>query len=203
MPYKETSTVAPRSNDFESFRISDRSDGPERSVGTVENALHFALATNIVGSDTNPSNLVDHSERGQSSVHNLRSRDAFSSIENLPRTVATFIPIGPSLHPLQEWEGYVVEIAETEFSARLTDLTANSTCEGEEATFPLDEISEDDASRLRVGSIFRWVIGYERSVAGTKKRVSQIVFRDLPVITKTDIRDGEAWAQETIESLGL
>ena len=47
------------------------------------------------------------------------------------------------------------------------------------------------------------MIGYERNAAGTKKRVSQIVFRDLPAITKTDLRDGETWALETIRSLGL
>ena len=48
------------------------------------------------------------------------------------------------------------------------------------------------------GSIFRWVIGYERSVTGTRKRVSRIVFlRDLPTTTEADLRDAEAWAEET------
>ena len=55
---------------------------------------------------------------------------------------------------------------------------------------------------MRPGSVFRWVIGYERSPAGTKKRVSHIVFRDLPVIT-SDLRDGELWAGDTIRSLKL
>ena len=75
--------------------------------------------------------------------------------------------------------------------------------EEEEADIPLDEISDEDSAKMRPGSIFRWVIGYERSVAGTKRRVSQIVFRDLPAITKTDLRDGEKWACETIRSLEL
>ena len=52
------------------------------------------------------------------------------------------------------------------------------------------------------GSVFRWVIGYERSPAGTKKRVSQIVLRDLPAVTEADLRDGEEWARETIRALG-
>ncbi len=89
-------------------------------------------------------------------------------------------PAGPraTLHALQEWEGYVVEVKRDELVARLVDLTAGSTHEEEEAIIPLAEIAEPDT--VRVGSIFRWVIGYERSPSGTKKRVSQIVFRDLP-----------------------
>ena len=100
-----------------------------------------------------------------------------------------------TLHALQEWEGYVTEINDTEFTARLTDLTAGATYAGEEADIPLSEISESDTAKLQVGSIFRWVIGYERT-AGTKKRVSHIAFRDLPAITKTDLRDGEEWARK-------
>ena len=74
----------------------------------------------------------------------------------------------------------MLEINGDEFVAALVDLTANSSHEEEEAIIPLTEIADDDAAALRVGAIFRWVIGYERSRSGTKRRVSQIVFRDLP-----------------------
>ena len=97
----------------------------------------------------------------------------------------------------QEWEGYVVDVGKTDFVARLIDLTAGSEHEDEEAIIPLAEISDRDAERIREGSIFRWVIGYERSVTGTRKCVSQIVFRDLPAITAADLREAEAWAEET------
>lgn len=108
-----------------------------------------------------------------------------------------------TLHALQEWEGYVVEIGEREFVARLIDLTAGSSHEEEEAIIPVAELSDDDAVKMHMGSIFRWVIGYERSPAGTKKRVSQIVFRDLPAMTRTDLQEGEAWAQKVIRALDL
>lgn len=108
-----------------------------------------------------------------------------------------------TLHALQEWEGHVVEVGTSDFTARLVDLTDDSAHGEEEAIIPLDEISDYDATKMREGSIFRWVIGYERSVAGSKKRVSHIVFRELPAITKSDLRDGEAWARETIRSLNL
>ena len=110
------------------------------------------------------------------------------------------VPIGlrraptVALHALQEWEGCVVEINQSEFTARLLDLTADASFEEEEADIPFAEISDDDLDKIRLGSIFRWVIGYERSAAGTKKRVSQIVFRDLPAVTKPDMQAGEAWA---------
>lgn len=109
-------------------------------------------------------------------------------------------PPRATLHALQEWEGYVVEIHSDELVARLVDLTAGSTHEEEEATIPLAEIAECDAADVGVGSIFRWVIGYERSPAGTKKRVSQIVFRDLPRMTERDFREGQRWARETLQA---
>ena len=111
--------------------------------------------------------------------------------------------LSTTLHPLQEWEGYVIHIGETDFTARLLDLTAGASVEEEEATIPLDEIADDDRKRMRAGSIFRWVIGYERSPAGTKKRVSQIVFRDLPAVTQSDLRAGQAWAHDVVRALKL
>ncbi|MDE0684334.1 MAG: hypothetical protein OXI63_15560 [Candidatus Poribacteria bacterium] len=104
-----------------------------------------------------------------------------------------------TFHALQEWEGYVIEIGEDDFTVLLLDLTAGSTHEEEEAVIPLAEISEDDLKRLRPGSIFRWVIGYERSASGTKRRVSAVVFRELPVVTKQDIVEAEARARKTAQ----
>ena len=108
------------------------------------------------------------------------------------------------LHALQEWEGYVVELGSSEFVARLVDLTAGSSHEEEEeAIIPLEEVSESDAAKMAVGSIFRWVIGYERSLAGTKRRVSEIWFRDMPRITERDLQEGKEWARETLRAFKL
>lgn len=104
---------------------------------------------------------------------------------------------------LQEWEGYVTDIREEDFEARLWDLTGGARREEEEATIPFGEISERDRARMRRGSIFRWSIGYEYTEGGTKRRVSQIVFRDLPVVTKADLREASEWATETLRLLGL
>jgi hypothetical protein len=106
-----------------------------------------------------------------------------------------------TFHARQEWEGYVLNIGKEAFEARLIDLTAGAMHEDEEATVPLQEISDHDAKKLRVGAIFRWVIGYERTEGGSRRRVSQIVFRDLPAVTKSDLRDGEVWARDMFQSL--
>ena len=119
------------------------------------------------------------------------------------------LPMAPAttMHALQEWEGYVLESREEEFSARLLDLTADALASQpgrmpeEEASIPLSEISDYDLERLRPGSVFRWVIGYERSAGGTKRRISQIVFRDLPAMTEKDKTEGLEWARRIAQSI--
>ena len=157
--------------------------------------------------------------RRESAIPATRDRDvgvgqprAFTGGEQNASPLAGVVDLPPlrtrsaptaTLHALQEWEGHVVEVGTSDFTARLVDLTDDSAHGEEEAIIPLEEISDYDATKMREGSIFRWVIGYERSVAGSKKRVSHIVFRDLPVVTRSDLRDGDAWAGETIRSLNL
>lgn len=107
-----------------------------------------------------------------------------------------------TLCALQEWEGCVVEIGEETFEARLLDVTAGALYDTESASIPLNEISHG-RDRLEVGSIFRWVIGYERTPGGTTQRVSRIHVRDLPVVTESDLRAGREWARETMEKFEL
>ena len=113
-----------------------------------------------------------------------------------------------TMHPLQEWEGYVLSRGEEDFAARLRDLTAESHASAlgqgaeEEATIPLSEVSEDDFEWLYPGSVFRWVIGYERAATGTKRRISQIVFRNLPSLTEEDESKGAEWASKVMQALG-
>ena len=114
--------------------------------------------------------------------------------EDRPRTT--------TFYARQEWEGYVVAINGTEFTARLVDLTGGGSYEKEEAQIPLEEVSEADAAKMQVGSIFRWVIGFKRSVMGQKERVSLIVFRDLPAMSRSDQQAGRAWAEKILAAFG-
>lgn len=104
------------------------------------------------------------------------------------------------MHVLQEWEGYVVSIEDDAFVAQLVDVTAGKTYADEEAIIPLDQVSEHDAANMEIGGIFRWVIGYEGSLGQTRKSVSQIVFRDLPM-TEDDLRAGREWAHSIARGL--
>ncbi len=171
-------------------------------VRHANDAIDLALAHTDAALATGERKRDAQAEFLPASFNHELGRHGFSRILDFPQPS---VPPQPTVtfHAIQEWEGYIIDIGDTDFVARLVDLTAGASHEEEEALIPLDEISDDDAAGMQLGSIFRWVIGYERSAAGTKKRVSQIVFRDLPVVTKSDLRDGEAWAREIIGSLNL
>jgi len=168
-------------------------------VRRADDAVRAALARGTESSSeergANAETIVRSMFTGRAQLDDGLSRRIDFPTPQEPRAPTT------TLHPLQEWEGYVVEIGENDFVARVIDLTAGAEHEEAEATIPLVEISDDDVARMREGSIFRWVIGYERSVTGTKKRVSQIVFRDLPAITEADLRDARAWAADMARAL--
>ena len=172
------------------------------SVPTVEEAVSWALGPEGRGEVSGvPARCPTTDTAVASASHAGDSAGSAPVVDFPPRPK----PASPRavLHALQEWEGYVVELGPGEFVARLVDLTGGSSHEEEEAIIPLEEVSESDAAKMAVGSIFRWVIGYERSLAGTKRRVSQIVFRDLPRITQSDFREGREWARETLRALKL
>ena len=123
------------------------------------------------------------------------SSSVVNLVANLPPSKVSVPPMA-TLRALQEWEGYVDSIEDDVFVARLIDVTAGMSHENEEATIPLDELSARDAASIKIGSIFRWVIGYEYSPEGTRKRVSQIVFRDIPKMTEGDLHVGREWARK-------
>ena len=165
----------------------------------VPNAFH---ATNSgVEQGTQSATSIVHAQDPEAMT--MPADDSSEQPEDIqPAIVFPGEPPAPvTFQALQEWEGYVTEIKDTEFTARLTDLTAGATYAGEEADIPLDKIPEEEAKKIQVGSIFRWVIGYQRR-AGSEERLSRIVFRDLPAITKSDLLDGQKWAHKITATFG-
>ena len=201
MSQSDQFTAAQHVNALEGLS-SDEHVTLENLVRDVDQAVHLVLVPGTDARITSVPGLDAEAATLPASAGCEQYEDSFSRILDFPQPWSLPRP-ATTLHALQEWEGYVLEIGGKDFVARLVDLTVGASYEGEEAAIPLAELSDEDLSKMRPGSIFRWVIGYERNAAGTKKRVSQIVFRDLPAITKTDLRDGETWALETIRSLGL
>lgn len=112
--------------------------------------------------------------------------------------------VSKSFQLVQEWEGYVQEIYESNnlFSAILLDITAKEQFPTEEGDFGLENVSEFDKHLLRPGAVFRWVIGYalQRSlnknglVSVTKISSSSLVFRRMPRWSQTSLEKAVATA---------
>lgn len=108
-----------------------------------------------------------------------------------------------SLQVEQEWEGYVQEINDKDstFTALLLDITANQYLPTEEADFRQEDIEEFDRHFLCSGAVFRWVIGYEGPISGTKKSVSKLIFRRLPKWNKDAIKRADKKALQFKEGI--
>ena len=102
---------------------------------------------------------------------------------------------------LQEWEGHVTKIDGQTFTARLRDLSSVPETENEEADFSIDEISYGEPKLLKLGAILRWSIGYQKSPGGTTQRVSRVIFRHLPAVTKQDLENAALYSRELSSSI--
>jgi hypothetical protein len=84
-----------------------------------------------------------------------------------------------------QWEGTVTAISGDEFTVVLRDLMGPK-AEEYDATFAIEEISDEDRDLLQIGAIFYWTIGY-RVLHRQRLRVSEIRFRRLPAWSRADI----------------
>lgn len=129
----------------------------------------------------------------------------YEPIENatLIAVKADAAPRTSYFEPMQEWEGYVVSLNEKEktFYARLVDKTAFERHESEEATFSFDDVSESDKELLIEGAIFRWSLGYEKNASGTRRKISSVVFRRVPIWTRLELEESRNRAREIIRSI--
>ncbi len=102
---------------------------------------------------------------------------------------------------LQEWDGYVVEKNGNSFTARLTDITSGGSPDSEEVEIPYEELDDSSINRIKPGSLFRWSIGYEKSSAGQKTRVSRIIVRQLPRWRKSELEKADREASELVQAI--
>jgi len=78
---------------------------------------------------------------------------------------------------IQKWKGYVLEVHEHAFTARLDDLNDLST--HEIASFSNDDVSPSDRPLISVGSVFYWSVGNYISANGQLTKQSLIRFQRL------------------------
>jgi len=109
----------------------------------------------------------------------------------------------PSLTPISEWEGYVEDIDEEEFTVRLVDTKSSSSLPEDLATFRKSELSQRDRELLVPGAIVRWVVGLERLPSDQRRRVSELHFRNLPAHSTRDFDRAKKRARDLIESIDL
>ena len=102
----------------------------------------------------------------------------------------------PRVTLLKHWEGYVQEVSNGSFVARLIDLEED--VPDEEAEIYLEEVTPDDRDLVAPGAVFYWMIGYRQQASGQRERVSGIRFRRLPQLTQRDIELAKAQAQEAV-----
>ena len=86
---------------------------------------------------------------------------------------------------IKSWEGFVIDIYQGYFAARITDL--NEKEQDEDVEILLKDVSEDDKKLVVPGAIFYWHVGYENE-RGTVKRSSIIRFRRMPRWSSSDFR---------------
>lgn len=101
---------------------------------------------------------------------------------------------------LQMWEGFVLEVGEESFLARLVDLLDDA---GDvEAEIYLEEISPMDRHRVIEGAVFYWSIGYLDTRSGQRKTESTINFRLLPTWGHGELERAREKARETRSEIG-
>src|SRR5262249_35302911 len=166
---------------------AERTNGGQPLVADIVTRVFGGLADRRA-----PRPPVTENPRQQADTWRTRSSEADMLLQQpvpqLPPASA-FNRRPATFSALQEWEGYVVDVTNTHMIANLVNLTAGSTRATERAEFPLEELNDDDLNKLKPGNLFRWAIGYHRAASGTKMRVSQIVFRELPRWTAREIGD--------------
>jgi len=99
----------------------------------------------------------------------------------------------------QNWVGYVIEIKNTTFFARIEDARA---IEGtfEEVEIDRKDIEDEDLELLQVGSVFYWSVGYEYR-NGTKSKQSIFRFKRLPKWTSRNIDAAKDLADDLFNNL--
>ena len=174
------SALDPNSTDTRemSYRILEGRRGDERAQGTAAVAVPDATRSDV-SNETSSGPLASS------------ARPIVFPASSVPTT---------TFEARQLWEGVVEEIhdVEKELLVTLYDGT-NRRNPPERAFLSLDEVPESDKALVAVGAIFYWSIGYERSVHGQKRSVSEIRFRRLPTWTKRELADLRREAEEMVQ----
>ena len=85
-----------------------------------------------------------------------------------------------SFSPISEWEGYVTSISQSSFFVSVVNIKDETGLPDDEAEFQLHDLSGTERESLEVGSVVRWVVGFEKPSNDMRQRVSRVHVRRLP-----------------------
>ena len=155
---------------------------------SVEQERHFTLQEEGVEDIA----LSGDHNRQQESIDNI----VVPFSKRLPAKINT-----RSFSPTTEWEGYVEDIGEDEFTVRLVDVKSPSSLPEDMATFTKSELSQRERRLLVPGAIVRWIVGLERLPTDQRRRVSELHFRDLPAHSTRDRERARSKAKDLLASI--
>jgi pyrimidine deaminase RibD-like protein len=99
------------------------------------------------------------------------------------------------------YHGYVVEVSDETFTARVVDLADK--VQGEtQAEFWIKAVCLKDRDLIRVGALFYWVIGYHEDSKGSQHYESLVCFCRKPSITQQEIEKASKEAEDMCRAFG-
>ena len=98
----------------------------------------------------------------------------------------------------QNWIGFVEEITQDEFRAKLIDESSPETYEV--ASFDKEEVSPNDRDFLKPGAVFYWSVGFENNNGQISKK-SLIRFKRSVDFTRDDVDEIADQSSELMNSI--
>ena len=179
----------------------DRDDGPLKDL-EMGYRRTFARSSRVGAETENVS--PDKSDRIDDLTWSSLKNRHQENIDDIVLPYSKRFPIHINLRsfsPTAEWEGYVEEIGDDDFSVRIVDIKSGSSLPEEVATFSKSELSQRDRKLLVPGAIVRWVIGLERLPTDQRRRVSELHFRNLPAHSIRDLDRARTKAKDLLDSI--
>ncbi len=148
--------------------------------------------------------------RGQIAASNQSlfdtSADDYVASPTFPITRLADIGSAPASRTelLAEWDGCVTGLPNEGyyFSATLKGKVGEGVQgEEEDASIPLDDVSEGDKDLLRLGNFFRLCVIHEVLPTGQPRRYTQVVFRRMPAYRRHDLEQSAERGREIARRL--
>jgi len=177
------------SNAYATAKQSPRGVTGGRLDADVGNIVQF------ISQVTKSSSILSDPNRDVSVQTGISTQNAVSGSFDInesaipPKLTASsaFPSVSDTFRALQKWEGYVIDVYEDTFLARLIPIRGEGS--DQNAEIYIEEVEPADRALIEPGAVFYWSIGYLDRPSG-RHRDSFIRFRRLP-----------AWSQSELEAV--